>query len=325
MERQTITANYLQTICWEDDVIADWGSGYKYWLTGNQKQLGYSYKLGDSAIQSANGVYVFIYQKFGTKGLLLKNGALIKEINRPYYCADVYEFPAAFVTLGVKTYLVHCPVKYNQLDFEDVETGALITNIPDREPEDHFYSRLEISPGGTYLMSKGWVWHPLDMVVVFDIKKCISNPRLLDKPQFMPNVGAEVCTASFIDNNTVVIGSSNEVLDNVSIESLPPKHICLWNLETSRLFKQVKVSEDFGNLFAINANYAWDLYGFPKIIDLNTGEIIERNDQIDSGKQQSAIINQTDHSPSIIYNKQTSRIAIKLDDKIEVLTPSSRL
>ncbi|MCQ6957596.1 hypothetical protein [Mucilaginibacter aquariorum] len=322
MEHQTITAGFITTICWTDNTIVDWASGYQYELNGHTNQMGLHYGFGDSAINSGNGEYVFIYKKLGTKGLLLKNGELVREINRSYYCSDVYEFPAAFATIDGKTYLIHCPIAYNQIDFEDVETGELITNVNGREPDDMFYSRLEVSPDGTYLMSKGWVWHPLDRVVVFNIKECINNPKMLDAPQLCPDTGAvEVCTAGFIDDNTVVIGSSDEFVDEEDIGQLPPGHICLWHLKSNQISKPVKVNGDFGNLFPINNNYVWDLYCFPKIIDINTGEILDQNKEINSGKQKSPIINNTDNFSSIIFNRQTKQIAIKSYEKIEVLTP----
>ncbi|MBD1383671.1 hypothetical protein IDJ75_00145 [Mucilaginibacter rigui] len=321
MKRQIITANFIQTICWEGDLIVDWSSGRKYSLDGKEKQFGVHWGWGDSVINSSDGKYIFIYKKLGTKGLIIKNGELLREINRPYYCSNAFEFPAAFITVENRTYLIHCPIAYNQLDFEDVETGEIITNIDNRKPIDRFHSRLEISPDGRWLMSKGWVWHPLDMIMVFDIKKCLVNPQLLDEPRLYPNVNVEVCTASFVDENIVVIGSSDVVLDEEEVGDLPPKHICLWNLRTDKLSKPVAIKENFGNLFAINSNCAWDLFDFPKIINLNTGEIIEQNEEINSGKQNSSIIDNTDSFPSIIFNKKTGQIAIKANEKIELLTP----
>jgi hypothetical protein len=37
MKRETITANYLKTICWFDNSIIDWGNGGKQYLYGGGK------------------------------------------------------------------------------------------------------------------------------------------------------------------------------------------------------------------------------------------------------------------------------------------------
>src|ERR1700730_12266803 len=110
MERKTITAGFLKTICWLDTEIVDWASsGQLYSLDEKEKQLWKSYYAYDfaSSIISYDGQYAFIYKKLGTKGLLLKGGELIREINRSYYCASSYEYPAVFVTIKEITYLVH--------------------------------------------------------------------------------------------------------------------------------------------------------------------------------------------------------------------------
>ena len=83
----------------------------------------------DGSITSQDGQYAFIYKRLGTKGILLKNGEIIREINRTYYHAETYEFPSAFITFDNKTYLAHCPISYCQLDFENVETGEIVSNI----------------------------------------------------------------------------------------------------------------------------------------------------------------------------------------------------
>ncbi len=322
MKRQTITAGFIKTICWDNNIIVDWASGFKYFLDGNKKQFGehYAYCF-DSAISSPNGEYAFIYKKLGTKGILLKNGEMLREIDRPYYCADAYEYPAIIVEFENRSYLIHCPIAYNQLDFEDIETGEIITNTKDRRPDDRFYSSLEISLDGAYLMSKGWVWHPLFEVGVFNIKNCIDKPELLDSPQYRPNVGVEICTASFIDNDNIIIGSSDEVFNDDIIEKLPPEHISVWNFKTNQLSKPIKVKEKFGNLFAIDNTKVWDLFCFPKIIDIITGEILEQNNEVNSGMQQAPIIADTADFPSIIFNRQTKQVAIKAIERIEILTP----
>jgi len=329
MKRKTLKADdYLSTISWFDNTIVDWGSaGKQYFIDGQIKEL---YKEHhtlnfDGSINSVDGKYAFVYQKQGTKGLLLKEGELLREINRTYYCANVYEYPAAFVTVNDITYLVHCPIKYCQLDFENVETGEIVTNIPGRNAGDVFYSRLEISSDNKFLMSKGWWWHPWDVVDVFNTDECLKDPLLLDRSVLCPDTNAEICTASFIDNTRILIGSSAEIFDDeadISLSNLPPKHIAIWDLETNQISKPVKVTGEFGNLFAINENRAWDMFLFPKIINIHTGEIIDKDETIDSGKQNSSIIHHhNDKLPQIVFSQKTKQIAITNDKKIEILTP----
>jgi hypothetical protein len=159
MNRTTIITNYLQTIDWFDNCVVDWNSaGTLYFANGESRKL-QKYHFGfscDASITSENGVYVLIYQKLGSKGLLLKDGELLRGINRSYYQSSVYEFPATFITFIHKTYLVHCPYAYNQIDFEDAETGEITTIIPARIPHDTFHSRLEVSSDIEYLLSNGW-------------------------------------------------------------------------------------------------------------------------------------------------------------------------
>jgi hypothetical protein len=322
MKRQSIKTNYLKTICWVNNSIVDWASaGKRYALDGKIDQLcEYTYGFGDSAITSADGQYAFIYQKLGTKGLLLKNGALLREINRSYYYANFYEYPAAFVTLNSKTFFIHCPSEYCRLDFEDVETGEIITNSQDRNPTDFFHSRLEISPNSRYLMSKGWFWHPWDAIKVFDIEKCIQTPKLLDESEIYPNVGVEIATASFIDGHKILLGSSDEeAMNDELLENLPPKHIAIWDIILNQISKPVKMNVEFGNLFAISDCYAWDLFKFPKIINLETGKIVNQDESLSSGLQNSSIIHHIEELPKVAFNQQTKQLAITSGDHIEII------
>jgi len=323
MKRQSIKTSHLKTICWFGNSIIDWASaGTRYTLDGTKEQLSqYHYGFGDTAITSADGQYAFIYRKLGTKGLLLKNGELIREINRSYYCAEVYEYPAAFVTINNRTFLIHCPFEYCRLDFEDVETGQIVTDTPGRNPSDFFHSRLEISPNGKYLMSKGWIWHPLDAIKVFDIEECIQSPKLLDQSEIYPNVGVEIATASFIDDRHILLGSSDdEAMNDDLLENLPQRHIAIWDIELNQISKPVKMDIEFGNLFAINDRYAWDLFKFPKIINLKTGKIVDQDESLSSGLQNSSIIHHIEELPKVAFNQQTKQFAITSGDHIEIIS-----
>lgn len=327
MTRQTIKTNWLQTIDWVDGNIVDWVSaGQQYSLDGQQKQLAkYNYAFSfDGSITSQDGQYAFIYERLGTKGILLKNGEIIREINRTYYQAEVYEFPAAFITFDSKTYLAHCPISYCQLDFENVETGEIVTNFQSRKPSDIFHSRLSISPDNKYLMVCGWAWHPVDTVELFDIAECFKNPLLLDKSSLSPDFGTQINSASFIDNERILIAASDEEpFDDETPPALPQKHIAIWDFTKNKISKPVKVDGEFGNLFAISDKQAWDMFKFPKIVNILTGIIESKFEGINSGLQTSSILySNIKDSPQICFDRRTSKIAIRVDSTtIEVLAP----
>lgn len=324
MEHQRLKANRLRTISWRNNKIIDWElAGKEYSLDGTiteQFKYTYFYKF-DAAITSPDGQYGFIYEWLGTKGLLLKNGELLREINRPYYCAEVHEYPAVFIELKGKTYLIHCPLEYDRIDFEDADTGELITNVNGRTSPDIFHSRLELSPGNKFLMSKGWVWHPRELINVFKITDILSDPTLLNGMGLEPDVYGEISMASFINDDAILIGSSDEIMDDDERPAFPPKHIAIWDLNSNTLSKPVKVNGEFGNLFAIDENLAWDMFSFPKIINIKTGEIVAKDETIDSGKQASSIMHHVDGRPQIIFNRETKQIAISGKDSIDILTP----
>lgn len=322
MTRNTIAAGFIKTISWVNNAIVDWGNGgARYFIDGSKTSSHRYYPFAfDGCINTADGRYAFIYQKLGTKGMLIKDGELLREINRSNYCANAYEYPAAFTTINDVTYLIHCPTEYCRLDFENVETGELVTDIPGRSPLDYFHSRLEISADNSLLMSKGWVWHPVEVIKVYSIKDCIENPLFLDDVGLSPDVDAEICTASFMGNTKVLIGSSDEMSEEEEENSFPIKHIAVWNIETGKISKPVKVNGEFGNLFAINEHLAWDTYLYPKIIDLKTGEIVDKDESIYSGKQKSSIVIKDD-LVQIVFNKDTGQLAIINKEAIEILTP----
>ena len=321
MKKQTLKA-YFRTINWLGNDIVDWNSGGMcYSLDGTKKQdQKYYYGFNcDSSITSDCGTYAFIYKRLGTKRLLLKNGEVLREINRSYYQSEVYEYPAAFINYKGKTYLIHCPNSYCQLDFEDVETGEIMTDEVERNPRDIFHSRLEVSPNHQFLLSKGWIWHPVDVIEVYDIEQCFINPTCLDAEKSISNLSIEICSAAFIDNDKILLCASAEEPFDDEKNMVPPNHLAIWNFKTNQVEKVVKPSIETRNVFAINEDLCWDLYQYPKIIDLNNGNIIGEFPEINSGLQSSSIVRK-ENLTKIAFNRHSKQIAIALDGIIEVLS-----
>jgi len=321
IKRQTLQKDFgYGTISWLNNSIIDWyDGGRRYELDGKNTQLGpygYAYPF-DRSITSRNGEYAFIYHNRGTKGLLLKNGKILREINRPHYHADTYEYPAAFYTsANGNTYLIHCPLEYCRLDFEEVETGKIVTDVTGRAPVDIFHSRFSLSPDNTFLMVRGWAWHPLDMIRLYDIEACLADPKLLDTGIYSNNGPWEKSIGCFINNDEVLLGS----LEFDPDDDFPLHHICTWNFKTGGISNPVKVSEPFGNIVGVHNGIAWDFFNYPKIIDVATGNVIDKMEDVPTGNQVSSIIHHLDTVPPILYNPDLNAVAVAIENTIEVFS-----
>ncbi|MBT1689468.1 hypothetical protein [Dawidia soli] len=308
IKKETITTEWWNgSICWFGNTILDGTNWTFYGLDGSVSRTGFvlSHPF-DRCITSQDGQYVFVYQNLSTKGVLLKSGKFLREINRTYYHATTYEYPAAFYTSPAgKTYLIHCPIRYDQLDFEDIESGEIVTNISGRKPMDIFHSRLELSPDSKFLMVKGWVWHPLDVCALYDIEACLADPTLLDDGRFLTvdrfmeqNIGA------FINEREVLLGATEPD------DELPPHNLATWDFIAGAVKNTVTVSGEFGNIVGVRDGIAWDFYKYPKIIDIQTGVVLDKMEDVAAGEQVSSILHYLKRVPPIVYNRELNKVAV---------------
>jgi hypothetical protein len=118
----------------------------------------------DAACATPDGRFAAVYERVGTKALLLRDGGILRELNRSYYQAKAYEYPICIWWNGDHRPLIaHCPEEYCRIDIEDAESGACLNTARTR------------------LLSAGWVWHPLDSVMYFDIVEALHNSKHLDR------------------------------------------------------------------------------------------------------------------------------------------------
>ena len=182
-----------RSLSWEGDVLVDWaGGGARYGLDGSYGPSGvyFAYRF-DRAITSSDARFQVLYETLGTKALVLEHGKILREINRSYYHAGVYEYPIALLLVEGRHLIAHCPNEYNELEIEDVLTGEVLTRRSTKAC-DFFHSRLQASPDSRFLLSAGWVWHPLDAIQVYSISDALHAPSLLDGP----GLGLENCRAA---------------------------------------------------------------------------------------------------------------------------------
>lgn len=309
-----------RTITWHGEGFIDWASGGRYYSLDDESrdQVIYSFSglTWDAAVASPDGRYALIFARTGTKGLLFRDGELLREVNRSYYQADAYEYPAAFFEYEGRVYLAHCPKEYNRLEFEDVETGEIPTDIPEREPRDVFISRLLVSPGQTRLLHQGWYWHPYGVAEVFDIEACMRDPRLLDNSSYPAHFDVEIGSASFLDDDTVLLAATDEDMGADDPE-LWHHQLAWWDLRTGELSTPVAAPGKRGIVVAISRELAWDLYEHPKLLNLTTGAVVQQWDAVHSGRQNSAFY--PDTTVQVAYSPDRRVLLVKTAETVEVI------
>ncbi len=324
-----LAAKHVKSLQWHDQVLFDWvGGGDAYHLDGRfePRHVNYAYRF-DSAIMSPTGNYAVLYERLGTKGILLDRGRIIRELNRSYYQAHVYEYPITFIQLpGGRELLAHCPDEYCRIEFEDAATGERLTSRDEHKPEDIFFSRLAPSPAQRYLLMAGWVWHPWDVVGVYDIQQALIDPTILDGCGDAPRTGAEVCGAGFGDEQTLILVTSDEPIDEGDeiddddpLWKSGPQSLAYYDLP-SREFRSIVHTEDIvGKFMPVGSRYLVGFYEYPKLFDRTTGAVVQRWPELATGKLTSSIQWHAGDIPPSALDSAHRRFAVANADSITVI------
>ena len=283
-----------QSLVWHGDMLVDWVSGgTQYRLDGTMvnSNINFGYRF-DKATALPDGSYVVIFEELGTKGLIIRNELEnpqhqtidagnrtfsfkkydFREINRSYYMADVYSYPIALFHLpNGRPAMLHCPDDYNRLEIDLLENGKRLTVSDDRNPDDAFHSRLQVSPSGRYALSAGWVWHPVDTLWVFDLHRALEDPVHLDANEW---VETDVASATFLADDRIALAILPDVCHSEE-DLLGKSQINIYDPGKGAVVHEVGVDLDRLTLLPTqHERYLWDVYQYPKIIDLHTGEIV---------------------------------------------------
>jgi len=300
-------------LCWRGDALVDWKGIFEYRLDGTSSDarvsVGYRF---DRAVTSESGGYVVVYEQLGTKGVVLKKGQIIREINRSFYQAHVYEYPIVFLKLPDGTEAIaHCPDYYNVIEIEEVESGKRLTTRTG-QAADFFHSRLQVSPNGKYLMSAGWHWHPWDYIQIYNVEQALENPETLDQIWWLDHLGEgdeEVHTAAFNGSDRIVFsGETEEELMRLGI----------YDIEANKVLTSYQIDFPLGTLMPLG-KWLVSFFEHPKLVDLDTGEIVYRWPDLASGTQNSSIIYHHQHLPTIALDPEHQRFAVVDSEKITVV------
>jgi hypothetical protein len=303
----------IVSLCWQNDYLIDWVSGGKIVnLDGSIKasHVAYSYRF-DAALMSPSGEFTVLYERLGTKGLILQQGKIIREINRSFYYAHAYEYPVAFIQLADGTELLaHCSQDYCRLDIEEVSSGKCLTDHVKRKPADFFHSRLMSSGDGRWLVSAGWVWQPFDCIAYFDIVSVLNDATFLDKG-LMPASTTDLMSAAFLNNKILILTTADDQTnDEVEPTILDAKQIGYFNLHNQQYEKITNIETTIGSFMPIGNDYIVSFFEYPKLIHANTGEILYEWRNLLTGKQNSSIIWHIEKLPPLAIDTINRRFAI---------------
>lgn len=323
MRRTSIPLEYenqIKSLCWSGDSLIDYVGGISTIdLEGSisQPQVSFTYRF-DGAIASADGRYAVIFEYYGTKAILLRDGRIHRELNRSFYCADAYEYPIAFVKLDTDSWgIVHCPDNYNVIEIESAETGERLTKA-DRKDVDFFQSRLSFSPKSRWLLSAGWIWHPLDSIMLYDLSDGFENPRFYSGhwEGGLGDLGLwEISNAVFLsDDQLLVSGSGDHTQEDGSDEVA----VGVYDLAKLKIVSRKPIIEPTGELMPIDDELAVGFYQHPKLLNYKTGQIEFRWDDIKTDKRNGSI-SFHDRKAIIAVDIRQKRFAVATPKSIEIV------
>jgi hypothetical protein len=320
----------LKSLAWCGDDLVDWLGGQRVSLSGEVQRFGVgsTYRF-DAAV--GHGDLGVTFETLGTKGRIARwNGVLptpgwvplgideLREIDRSYYCADAYAYPVCVFTLpDGREAIAHCPRGYSRLDIE-LPDGTLLTPRDGRR-EDCFHSRLEASPDGRWLLCNGWVWHPANIVHVFDVERALAEPEHLSSLGIGPGDFGDL-----YDGNEDGIQAATLVGDRAvwSIE----RDLGVFALPSGEQVYRHRLTESAGTrLMAWGSDHVVAFDEHPRVIDLATGTIVHRWDAVDGGRgwYQPSVQTQPPVPPWIACDPAHQRFAIASADRVVVVSAGS--
>jgi hypothetical protein len=298
MSRVELTAPGAESLVWPDGALVDVAAGWRRYPLGGSVPVSRYTEYGpgfDAVVIAPAADVVALVRSTGTKALLLEpGGKVIRELNRSYYHAEAYRYPLALFTLpDGRTGLVHCPEHYNQLEIEVARTGERLAGGGDRDPDDFFHSRPAASPDGRFLLSAGWMWHPLSLAEIYDLSRALRQPRVLDAiPREDPWTQAtgvtEISGACFVGQDVVISTSADEP-DTDEADPLGPCTLARWSARRRQFTWNRRLAQTAGDLLPIG-NSIPALYQCPRLYDAVTGELQAEWPDLDTGQADNSIV-----------------------------------
>jgi hypothetical protein len=308
------------TLAWDGDVLVDVATARRFGLDGSVSDANFytPFKFDRGlCFRDGNNLWSVAYANRGTKAVLFKDGREHRELNRSYYFAEAYDYPIALARVDARVVVFHCPTAYNVVELEDAESGKVLWSKKTKEME--FHSRLAVSDNGKFLLSAGWFWHPLGGAWLSRIG---LGAQLESSEEVGFSFGAEIDGAAFLDDDHVVISSTNEVIDaedGYTGSRIGPTRLGVWSISEARWVSNVPITSVTGSIMPWR-DWVISFYEHPKAIELATGRIVQTWSEIDSGHQIGSIQLGNPPPPMLALNQRSGMFAVADGTKIHVVS-----
>ncbi|WP_037305225.1 hypothetical protein [Amycolatopsis orientalis] len=322
-ERWPTTGQAPQTLVWQGNGLVDWASGYSWYPDGRPGTGAPLQGYGDiynGVAVSPSGRYQVVYAEYGLDAILLDQGEVLRALTRDDDDPDAFFYPVTFGRLtDGREVLVHCPEHRDRLEIELPATGERLTTRalePDVHLNDIYHSRLEVSPGGRWLLSAGWVWHPFGVAQVFDLDAALTDPGTLDAIQPCPEqVGDEVESACWLDEDRLAVFSMSTVTG--SWPQLSSGELGVWSMEAAGWASKASYGEHVGTMTRFG-DHLLSFYEYPKLLEPATGAVVEAWPHLPTGKRMVAYGLQ--YEPlTVAVHPDGTRFAVASDEFITVV------
>lgn len=146
---------------------------------------------------------------------------------------------------------------------------------------------------GRYLLSAGWLWHPWGCLVVYDLRRALSDARVLDPVRsdvfdMRGLVGAEISGPCFSADD-VVVSTSPEPNEQDGPGDLGPNMLARWSTSERRFLWRRHVGEIAGDLLAF-CDGVLSLHRHPCLYDATIGELVPEWPDLNTGRADSPIV-----------------------------------
>ena len=157
----------------------------------------------------------------------------------------------------------------------------------------------------------------------------LADPRVLDRlvgsEQSRTAGLAEETSATWLDDDTLLVGSSDHVEDADEIADLElaprllPNALALLDTRTKRYTACIELGEPPGTSMAMGQEHVVTFYRRPRLVSLRSGRVVHEWNDLPTDELDSSIVRGRSHAVFAL-DPANARFALQVDDRIEVVS-----